>query len=509
MSVSPIDVSSLLQAFGLGGSSTIDPNTIVSELMQVATQPLTNLEQEVTNYQADISAYGSILSNLNSLQSSVQAMQNSSVGLSAAPSDSTYFSATASSSAVPGTTAVDIQNLATAQSIYSPSSEFSSATSPVADLSTVPTQQLQIQVGSDAPVTISVDSSNNSLSGIASAINSANAGVTAQVLQVSDSAYSLVLTSNATGAANTITVKVDESGSDFGAGWTESGDNTDTAGLSQLAFDPTDGGSYNSSGVPLGGIQNMTQATAAADATLSVNGIQIQRSSNTVADAVPGVTLNLLQADPNYSQSSPNLSVNVTADSSSLSSELSSFVSAYNTAMSTINTYYQPPPQNSTSSSSDQGLLCTDNILFTLSNTLMNVTTNTYGTEQNQANNSLAYIGVTHNSNGTLQFNASQLSAAYQTDSANITTMINNMANSFGAALGDFINTTIPAEESGYQTQVTGLQNQESILEQQLAYEQTSLTNEYTSLSNTVTNDNSISNYLTEETDLFENKSGS
>jgi len=494
-------VSSLLQAFGLGGSSSFDVNTIVSELMQVNSQPLTTMQNAVTADETKISAYGTILSNLSGLQSAVTAMQNSTVGLSATSSDSTYFTATASSSATAGTTAIDVKNLATAQSIYS--TTFSSATSAVADLSSVGTQQLQIQDGTNAPVTINVNSSNNTLAGIAKAINSANAGVTASVLQVSANDYKLLLTSNATGSANTITVKVDESGSNFGSLWSESGVNTDMTGLSQLAFDPTaNGGSYNSSGVPSGGIENMTQTTAATDATLSINGIPIQRSSNTVTDAVTGVTLNLLQADPAYNATSPNLSVSVTASSASLAGELNSFVSAYNTAMSTVNTYFQPPPQNAQATSSQQGLLSGDNVLLTLSDTLRNVTTAPYGDEQNLANNSLAYIGVTHNSNGTLEFNASQLSTAYQTDSANITTMINNMANQFGAALNDFINTTIPGEENGFQTQVTATQNQETALQQQLTYEQTALTNEYSALSSLVTNDNNVSNFLTEETDL-------
>ena len=507
MSTSPINVSSLLQAFGLGGSSSLDVNTIVSELMQVNSQPLTAMQQTVSNDQTDITAYGSILSNLMSLQSTVTAMQNSTVGLSATPSNPTYFSATASSAATAGNTTIDVKNLATAQSIYS-NTNFSSATSAVADLSSVPTQQLQIQVGSNAAVTINVNSGNNTLSGIANAINSAKAGVTASVLEVSANTYKLVLTSNSTGSANTISVKVDESGSNFGGGWSESGANTDMAGLSQLAFDPADGGSYNGSGVPSGGIENMTQTTAATSATLSINGIEIQRASNTVTDALTGVTLNLLEADPAYNAASPNLSVNVAANSGALAGELSSFVSAYNTAMSTINTYHQPPPQNAQATSSQQGLLGGDVALLTLSDTLRNVTTNPYGTEQNLANNSLAYIGLTHDSSGTLQFNASTLSTAYQTDSANITTMINNMANQFGSALNDFINTTIPAEETGYQTQITNTQNQESALQQQLTYEQTALTTEYSALSSLVTNDNAVGNFLTEETNLLTKQYG-
>ncbi len=502
MSTSPINVSSLLQAFGMSGGSSIDTNTIVSELMQVNSQPLTVLQQQVTTDQTNISAYGTILSTLSSLQSAVSALQNSTVGLSATPSDSAYFTASTTSGATAGTTAVDIKNLASAQSLYS--GNFSSASSAVADLSVVNTQQLQIQVGSNTAVTINVTNGNNTLSGIANAINAANSGVTATVLKVSDGTYKLALTSNSTGSSNRITVKVDETGAN---NFDESSPgNTDSVGLSQLAFDPAyDGGSYDSSGVPSGGIENMTQTMAAIDATLNVNGIEIQRSSNTVTDAVNGVTLSLLKVDPNYNATAPNLSVSVAASSDSLASELNSLVTAYNTVNDTITTYYQPLQQGQQATVSGQGSLTGDNSLLSLSNTLRDLTTTSYGTEQTQTNNSLAYIGVTHDQNGNLQFDATKLRAVYQTDAANITTMINNMASSFGATISGFVNTTIPAEQNNYQSQVTSLQNQETNLQRQLDMEQAALTAEYSSLANLVTSNNSISQFITTETGLLTN----
>ncbi len=633
MSTSPINVSSLLEAFGLNSASNIDVNTIVSELMQVNEQPYINLQNAVTADQTDISAYGTILSNLSSLQSSVTAMKNSTTGLSATPSDSSYFTATASNTATTGTTAIDVSNIASAQSLYS--TAFGSKSGPVADLSGAEnaTQYLQIESGSST-ATITVNSSNNTLSGIASAINNANAGVTATVIQQSsdfvigstnntisfnygsytnltatigkgdysgsqlasamesamntavdtaegggstdtpftagyssssafsitntnssnsaqinwgsstltpqllgfmpdsgtdsysstdpgtessviaqagssgstitgtavDGMYALSLVSNSTGEANGIVLKVDENSSDFntGSGYIgENGSNKDMFGLSVLASDAT----FDSNNNVLTGYSNLTQTSAAADAQLTVAGVPITSASNTVTTAVPGVTLNLLSAG--------NGSLDVTSDSSSLASELSSFVSAYNTAMTTINTYYQPALNSTASSSSEQGLLSGDNVLLTLSNTLKNVTTNPYGTESTYADNSLAYIGVTHDSSGVLQFNSTQLSTAYQSDSANITTMINNMANSFGAALNNYIETTIPAEQTGYQTQVTIMQNQENDLAGQLINEQTALTTEYSALANLVTSDNQISSYLTEETDQQDKSSSS
>src|SRR5208337_289430 len=201
MSTSPINVSSLLQAFGLGGASNIDVNTIVSELMQVDEQPMVALQNKVTGYQTTISAYGALLSGISGLQTAVSAMQNTTTGLSATSSDGSYFTATASGTPATGSTPVQIDNIASAQSIDSIS--FGSQTGPVADLTVdAPSENLQIQNGSKS-ATIAVSSANNSLSGIATAINNANIGVNASVEQVSSN-YVVNDGSDKTVANNTI-----------------------------------------------------------------------------------------------------------------------------------------------------------------------------------------------------------------------------------------------------------------------------------------------------------------
>src|SRR5208283_2350947 len=202
MSTSPVNVSSLLQAFGLGGASNIDVNTIVSELMQVDEQPLVALQTQVTGYQTTLSAYGALLSGVSGLQTAVSAMQNTTTGLAATSSDSTYFTAAtdASNTAAAGTTPIEIDNLASAQSLYS--INFGSENTAVADLSSAGTQQLQITNGTNT-AKINIDSGNNTLSGIAKAINSAGAGVAASVEQVSSNIVINDGTNNTT-ANNTI-----------------------------------------------------------------------------------------------------------------------------------------------------------------------------------------------------------------------------------------------------------------------------------------------------------------
>ncbi|MGO9014705.1 MAG: flagellar filament capping protein FliD [Dissulfurispiraceae bacterium] len=616
MSTSPINVSSLLQAFGLGGASNIDVNTIVSELMQVDEQPLIALQNKVTGYQTTISAYGALLSGISGLQSAVTAMQSTTTGLSAASSNSSYFTATASGTPTTGSTPVQIDNIASAQSISSIS--FGSQTGPVADLTVdAPSENLQITNGSQS-ATIAVTSGNNSLSGIATAINNANIGVNASVEQVSSNyvindgsdntvanntisfsynnynytatlaagnysstdmaaeiasamnaakssngggaipantfsadygttatnsftiknndpannvtinwagstlapqqlgfesgvqsptiaanggtltgtnavngTYQLALTSDSTGTANRITVKVDEAGSNNYS-------DTDKFGLSVLAFNPS---SYDSTGNPSGGTANMTQTQAGLDAKLAVNGVTLYRPNNTITDAIPGVTLNLLQAET--TPGSANLKVNVSLDSSSLANELGSLVTAYNSAMTTINGLYNPVTSQTTSAQQQegQGYLNGDSELLNLQQQLQAVPTTQYGASSNIQNNYLAAIGITTDKNGVMSFDASALSSAYTSANAgDITNMINNFANQLGSALNEYINVAVPAEEQNVNSQISFAQGQETDLAQQLAFTQQSLTTEYSDLENTVSNDASISNYLTQET---------
>ncbi|HKN18334.1 MAG TPA: flagellar filament capping protein FliD, partial [Dissulfurispiraceae bacterium] len=326
-------------------------------------------------------------------------------------------------------------------------------------------------------------------SGVQSPTIAANGGTLTGTNTV-DGTYQLALTSASTGTANRITVKVDE------AGGTTYGD-TDKFGLSVLAFNPT----YNSTGATTGGTTNMTQTQAGLDAELAVNGVTLYRPSNTVTDAIPGVTLNLLQAET--TPGSANLSVDVSLDSSSLANELGSFVSALNSAMTTINGLYNPVTSTTTSAQQQegQGYLNGDGELLSLQQQLRAVPTAQYGASSNLQNNYLAAIGITTDKNGVMSFDPSVLSSAYTSANAgDITNMINNFATQLGSSLSDYINVAVPAEEQNVNTQISFAQSQETDLAQQLTYTQQSLTTEYSDLENTVTSDANISNYLTQET---------
>jgi flagellar hook-associated protein 2 len=255
MAVNPINIS-----------GSIDINSIVDKLMQVEKQPLLRLQQKEVSYQAKISAYGVLLSKLSELKNTLSELKSSNLmGMKASVSNTDFLSAEALDSASEGTYHIQIKNVATSQSIYSVA--FSSETEEVADLSTFSSQRIQIQVGSNTPITVTVDSTNNTLSGIRDAINSADSDVRATVIN-DGNGYRLVLSSKLTGASNRITVKVDEDNN----GVFEEPSETDLTGLSKLAFNPT----YDSDGNVTGGISNMIQSQAAVDAVLKIDGLEVQ-----------------------------------------------------------------------------------------------------------------------------------------------------------------------------------------------------------------------------------------
>ena len=168
--------SSLITSTGIG--SGLDISAIVSSLTSAYGAAQTNeLSAEQTSLNAQVSAFGTFSSALSTLQATLSALETPSslAGYDATVADKTIASASTSSDAVPGQYSLEVQNLATAASLSS---------APVASGDTaIGTGTLNIAVGATS-TSIAIDSTNDTLSGIATAINSApnNPGVTASVI---------------------------------------------------------------------------------------------------------------------------------------------------------------------------------------------------------------------------------------------------------------------------------------------------------------------------------------
>jgi flagellar hook-associated protein 2 len=351
-----------ISSAGIG--SNLDVNGLVSQLMAIERRPLNVLDQRKSQLQAEISAYGRLKSSLAALQSAIANLKDTTdfQVFKATPASDAYFTATADSTALVGSHSITVVQLAQAQKLVSGAFADTGTTA-------VGEGSLTISNGSSS-FTVTIDSSNHTLAGIANAINSAagNFGVSATILN-DGSGFRLVLSPNETGSAKAITVAVADN----------DGNNTDNAGLSRLSY--------------VTGAQNLTQTVAAQDAILTVDGLSgITSASNTVTGVIQGVTLKLKAAG------SSELSVAV--DTDAITGRVNDFISAYNKLVKDMDELHKKG-----------GTLEASNTVLTIGAQLQGVFNTAINLPGNDFNY-LAQIGISIQKDGTLALNGSDFNAA-------------------------------------------------------------------------------------------------
>jgi flagellar hook-associated protein 2 len=451
--------SSLITSTGIGSGLNI--SAIVSSLTTAYGAAQTNqLTSQQNSLDSQVSAYGTFTSALDTLKATLSKLEVPSqlAGFAATVGDKTIASATTSSDAVAGQYSLQVNNLATAATLTS---------QPVASSTTaVGTGTLTIAVGG-ASTSINIDTTNNTLAGIAAAINSApnNPGVTASIITATDGAR-LVLAGSATGAANAITVT--QSGGD--------------GGLASLVYDPTNG------------VTNLRQTQAAANANFSINNFAATSASNQVTGAITGVTLNLLEA----SAANTPTTLTISADTSAAQTSISSFVTALNGVLSSIQTLtgYNASTQTAGPLNGNATLEAFQN---QLSNILDKVTAG-----GSAGVKSLTDLGITANANGTYDTNSTTLSNALTGSLASvgallggtsgIATQLDNLINGYTKTGGllDTIN-------QGLQTSLSNVAKEQAALTAQLAIYSQTLTTQYNAMDTAVAQLKLTQTYLTAE----------
>lgn len=297
-----------IQSLGVG--SGLLTTELVENIIS-AEREATDLRLDVkrAEYEARVSAFGAVRSSLDTLKSAVSTLSDSSTLLSKTVSSANeaIVTATADPSAASAVHTVEVLALARAHSLVTGSYD--------APDSVVGEGTLDFRFGTTSfaganydsfeenedrqAASIVIDSSNNTLTGIRDAINEAGIGVVASVVNDGDG-YRLTLSSEATGAANSMEITV-----------TESGD----PGLSALAFNL---------GAAVSGT-NLTQTVVAEDATVTIDGITVRRETNTVSEVIEGVTFTL----QSLNSGSPT-TISVADDNAGLEEKMQAFVDAFN-----------------------------------------------------------------------------------------------------------------------------------------------------------------------------------
>lgn len=454
----PVSVASNSSADAAGGS-VIDVSSLVSQLVAAAQDPqealISNQTQAVTT---QISALGTLKSALSTFQSSLSALDTASAfdAQTANSSDQTVFTATASSDAPVGTYAVTVSQLAQAQQLLSGAFTGDGTAA-------IGTGTLQLTLGSTS-FTVDIGSGNDSLDGIAAAINSAagNPGITATVLQGSGGAY-LLLSSTLTGAANTIQV-------------------SETSGTALQAL------TYSS-----GDQSNYTQQSAAQDASYSIAGVTATSSSNTIADALPGVTLDLTGTTAAGSPAT----LTVSTDTATIESNVSAFVSAYNTLVGSFSSL-----GGYDSSTDTAGPMMGSALLSGIENQIQDALYSVVDTGS-PTYDSLASVGITANSDGTLSLDQATLSSALATDFSAVSQLFSGtegVATSLNTQITDALasNGSIASTGQTLEDQENALTQQSNQLTQQMDALSASLTEQYSSLNTLLSSLQTTSAYLTQ-----------
>ncbi|ABC37544.1 flagellar filament capping protein FliD [Burkholderia thailandensis] len=465
---------------GATGNSSMDVNSLVTALVNAKTAGQSAaLSTSVATDQTTLSALGTLKAALTALQAGIGSLGDGTLTQKfTATATGTGLTATTGAGAVAGSYSVAVTQIATSQTL---SSGAFNATQQLG------TGTLTLSVGGKS-TSISIDSTNNTLSGIASAINSApnNPGVTATIVTGTDGAH-LVLRSATTGAANVINVGVSNL----------SGDN----GLSSLAVTSTASTTGGQSTIQSGGSIAWTQSTSAQDAEFTVGGIAASSASNAVSGAIAGVTLNLTQAAVGTTQT-----LNVTTDTTAQATAITNVVNLYNTVVTTMSSLSSL--SGAGTSSQRAGPLLGDSTLNMIQNSLARVVG--AGVTTGGSTVSLASIGITFadgatstQADGTLTIDTTKLNAALQNSPSTVAAVFNS-TNGIGAQL----NTTIQnyVQTGGvFDTRSNALnQDLKSLAQQQtqLASYASQLTSQYnaqfTALNTLMAQMNSNSNYLTQ-----------
>ncbi|EHJ4127525.1 flagellar filament capping protein FliD [Escherichia fergusonii] len=389
----------------LGVGSNLPLDTLLTNLTTAEKKRLTPITQQQSSNTARLTAFGTLKSSLEKFQTANTALNDAALFKSTtAVSSSTDLTVSTTTGAAAGIYKISVSQLAQAQSIRT--------TTPVTDSKAIQgnsnsERTLVIkQDGKDKPLEIKLTSEQTSLEGLRDAINNADGGVSASIVKVKDNDYQLVLTSSETGLENQMSVSVQ-------------GDDK----LNQFI-------SFNNPDVTG---NNVEQIVEAQDAKLSVNGINIERSSNTITDAPQGITLNLTKVVD-------DVTITVNKSDEKSTSAIKAWVEAYNSLVDTIGslTKYTAVDPGAEKQDTSNGALLGDSTVRTIQTGIRGQ----FSASANSGNfQTLSQIGITQDgTTGKLKIDDDKLKKALSEHSVDVQQLL----------VGD-------GKETGITTKIAGL----------------------------------------------------
>ena len=349
----------------------IDVSSIVDQIIFAEQAPERIWQQQQIALATQTSSLNSLSSGVNALKDKVQALSDLSGAFAAQVATSSQpdlVTVNAQSNASAGVHMLIINHLATVSSYY---------TDPVASSSTTLAHGTFTLAGGQGTSLIAIDASNDTLDKLSAYINANNYGVQASVINDADGAR-LALVSKTSGLPGDLSITPNNTG---------------------LVFQKSADG---------------------INASFSLDGVPLSSTTNTVSSPLPGVTLNLLAANP-----AKPVTISVGPDTAGITQAINDFVSAYNSAIGSVNSQFRA------SANGGAGPLANNSALRSLQSSLLSDVT--FSVTGNNGVVNLASIGIDLQNDGTLSVDSSKLSSALSTQFADVKTFFQSgVAGGFG-----------------------------------------------------------------------------
>ncbi len=442
-------LSPTFQASGL--ASGLDTGSIIDNLVKIESYSVDMATAKQTAFQTQISSIGDLSTKIQALATAAKDLGTSGV-LGVSQVGTTYgFTATPGTAASAGRYAVQVDTLAAAAKARS--AAFATGASVTGG-----TLNLSVN-GTGYDVTVN---DGDSLATVAQAINQSGAPVRASVLTTNGTSY-LSLTNQNTG---------------FTVG---------QAASSALSITETSTGTQ---GQPLG----LAITQQAANATVTVDGLSFERTSNTLTDVLPGVTLNL--TSPTTTSSDLVLSTDATATQTNLQK----FVSAYNDLMTTVRRHLNVQTTDDTTKT-----LAGEPSVRQLQTSMQSLVSGVLTT--NPLVRTLADVGVKTGNDGTLSIDTDRLGKALSTDASAVNSLFQTATTGLSDAVKSlsnrYTNSTdgiFPSRTKSLDSQVKNLDTTISNLQLRVDGYRKRLVAQFSAMETVVSNFKSIANYLTQQT---------
>jgi flagellar hook-associated protein 2 len=475
-----MSTSSSISSLGVG--SGLDAESIVTKLVALERQPITQLQSSASKIQTKISAYGKIQSAVSSFRDAAAKLAGLDLWQSttATSSDSTAANISTTAGAAAGNYNVGVSKLAAGQSVVSNTSLSSTS-------ATLGSGSLSIQLGTwdssttppgftnksgSSAVSVTI-SATDTLDDIRTKINNSGSGVNATIVNDASGAR-LVLQSANTGESNGFKVTATDA----------DGGNTDGSGVSALAYDPSTG------------TTGTTLKQAAGNAKATINGVEVSSATNTLNDVMTGISLTLGKV------TTSDVNIVVAQDTASISKAINDFATSYTSLANLVRDYTKYD-----SGTKVAGTLQGDTTAVNLQQQFRSILRSNGGGSSTFGN--LSSVGLEMSTTGTLTVNSTKLNSALN-NTAELKKLFNYTASgstgSDGIAtqlrtLADQVTGTdglLSARTTGLNSTLKTNQSQQDKLEDRATLYEKRLRAQYTALDTKMAAISSTSNYVTQ-----------